>query len=304
MQPYQTNHLHYRGFMPKLKPNLALPPPNILVLVSIASTQLGSAFAKTIIQEIGPTTTVLLRIGLGAIALLLLQRPQLKGYTRANYLLMILFGLSMAAMNLSFYGAIERIPLGIAVTLEFIGPLGVACANSRRILDLLWILLAAVGIFLLAPKGSSLDPLGVALALLAAFFWGAYILLSAKIGKVFADINGLGLMSAVLAVGTLGLLPLSILSGGLTRLEPKFLAAGIAIAILSSAIPYTFELEALKKLPIRVFGVLMSIEPAFAAFLGFIILREKLELRALVAIALVTFASVGASAFEKRPHLK
>ncbi len=291
--------------MPKLKPNLALPPPNILVLVSIASTQLGSAFAKTIIQEIGSTTTVLLRVGLGAIALLLLQRPHLKGYTRDNYLLMVLFGLSMAAMNLSFYGAIERIPLGIAVTLEFIGPLGVACANSRRILDLLWIFLAGVGIFLLAPtQGSFLDPLGVALALLAAFFWGTYILLSAKIGKVFADINGLGLMSAVLAVGTLGLLPLSILSGGLTRLEPKFLAAGIAIAILSSAIPYTFELEALKKLPIRVFGVLMSIEPAFAAFFGFIILQEKLELRALIAIILVTFASVGASTFEKRSSLK
>ncbi|WP_319419828.1 EamA family transporter [Pleurocapsa sp. FMAR1] len=291
--------------MPKLKLNLALPPPNILVLVSIASTQLGSAFAKTIIQEIGSTTTVLLRVGLGAIALLLLQRPQLKGYTRANYLLMILFGLSMAAMNLSFYGAIERIPLGIAVTLEFIGPLGVACANSRRILDLLWIFFAGVGIFLLAPvQGSSLDPLGVALAFSAAFFWGAYILLSAKIGKVFADVNGLGLMSAVLMVGTLALLPLSILSGGLTRLEPKFLAIGMVVAILSSAIPYTFELEALKKLPIRVFGVLMSLEPAIATFLGFIILREKLELRALVAITLVSFASVGASAFEKRSRLK
>lgn len=291
--------------MPELKPNLALPPPTILVLVSIASTQLGSAFAKTIIQELGSTTAVLLRVGLGGVVLLLLQRPQLKGYTRANYLLLILFGLGMAAMNLSFYAAIERIPLGIAVTLEFVGPLGVACANSRQLLDLLWVFLAGVGIFLLAPiEGSSLDPLGVALALLAAFFWGTYILLAARIGKVFARVNGLALMTAALAAGTVGLLPLSILSGGLTRLEPKFLAAGLGVAILSSVIPYTFELEALKKLPVRVFGVLMSIEPAIATLLGFIILQEQLEPRAIVAVILVTLASVGTSAFEKRQSVK
>ena len=288
-----------------LKPNLALPPPTILVSISICSTQLGSAFAKNLIEELGSITTVLLRIGLGAIALFLIQRPQLKGYTRANYLLLILFGLGMAAMNLSFYAAIARIPLGVAVTLEFVGPLGVACANSRRVLDLFWIFLAGVGIFLLAPvEGSSLDPIGVGLALVAAFFWGTYILLSAKVGKVFADLNGIALMTAALAVGTLGLLPLGILSGDLTRLEPKFLAAGLGVAILSSAIPYTFELEALKKLPVRVFGVLMSLEPAIATILGWIILQEKLEFRAIVAVFLVTLASVGASALEKRQSVK
>ena len=288
-----------------LKPNIALPPPTILVLISIASTQLGSAFAKNIIQELGSITTVLLRVGLGAIVLFLVQRPQFKGYTRANYLLLILFGLGMAAMNLSFYAAIARIPLGVAVTLEFVGPLGVACANSRQILDLLWIFLAGVGIFLLAPvEGSSLDPIGVGLALLAAFFWGTYILLSARVGKVFADINGIALMAAALAAGTLGLLPLGILSQSFTRLEPKFWAAGLGVAILSSAIPYTFELEALKKLPVRVFGVLMSLEPAIATLLGFIILQETLEFRAIMAVVLVTLASVGASAFEKRPSVK
>ncbi|HEY9771767.1 MAG TPA: EamA family transporter [Coleofasciculaceae cyanobacterium] len=287
--------------MSKFKPNLALPPPTTLVLISIASTQLGSAIAKNIIQELGPTITVLLRVGLGAIALLLIQRPQLKGYTRADYLLLIVFGLEMAAMNLSFYAAIARIPLGVAVTLEFIGPLGVACANSRQILDLLWIFLAGVGIFLLAPlEGSSLDPIGVGLALLAAFFWGTYILLSARVGRVFANINAIALMSAALAVGTLGLLPLGILSPGLTKLEPRFLAAGLGLAILSSVIPYTFELEALKKLPIRVFGVLMSLEPAIATLLGWIILRERLEFQAIVAVALITLASVGSSAWEKR----
>ena len=287
------------------KPNLALPPPTVLVLISIASTQLGSAFAKNIIQELGSITTVLLRVGLGAIALFLIQRPKLTGYTRNDYLLLILFGLDMAAMNLSFYAAIARIPLGVAVTLEFVGPLGVACANSRQILDLLWIFLAGVGIFLLAPfEGTFLDPVGVGLALLAAFFWGAYILLSARVGRVFTTINGVALMTAALIVGTLGLLPLGIISGGFSRLEPRFLLAGLGVAILSSAIPYTFELEALKKLPIRVFGVLMSLEPAIATVLGFIILQERLELRAIVAVVLVTLASVGASAFEKRQSVK
>ena len=287
-----------------LKPNLALPPPTILVLISIASTQLGSAFAKNIIQELGSITTVLLRVGLGAIALFLIQRPQLKGYTHPDYLVLILFGLGMAAMNLSFYAAIARIPLGVAVTLEFIGPLGVACANSRRILDLLWIFLAGVGIFLLAPvTGSSLDPMGVGLALLAGFFWGTYILLSARVGKIFAEIDGIALMAAALVIGTLGLLPLGVLSGDLTRLEPQFLVAGLGVAILSSAIPYTFELEALKKLPVRVFGVLMSLEPAIATLLGFTILQETLELRAIVAVILVTLASFGASLFEKRRSL-
>ena len=287
------------------KPNSALPPPTILVLISIASTQLGSAFAKNIIQELGSITTALLRVGLGAIALLLIQRPQLKGYNRNDYLLLILFGLGMAAMNLSFYAAIARIPLGVAVTLEFIGPLGVACANSRQILDLLWIFLAGVGIFLLAPvEGSSLDPVGVGLALLAAFFWGTYILLSARVGKVFSNISGIALMTAALIAGTLGLLPLGILTQDFTQLEPRFLAAGLGVAILSSVIPYTFELEALKKLPVRVFGVLLSLEPAIATVLGFIILQERLELRAIVAVVLVTLASIGASVFEKRQSVK
>lgn len=285
--------------MSKLQTNLVLPPATVLVMISIASTQLGSAFAKSIIQELGSTTTVLMRVGLGATVLLLLQRPKLQGYSYADYSFLILFGLVMAAMNLSFYAAIDRIPLGIAVTLEFVGPLGVACANSRSFLDLIWIFLAGVGIFLLAPvNGSSLDPLGIAMALLAAFFWGGYILLSAKVGRIFREINGIALMTAALVVGTLGLLPLSILSGGLAKLEPRFLAAGLGVAILSSAIPYTVELEALKKLPVRVFGVLMSLEPAIATILGLIILQEKISPRALVAVILVTLASLGTSVFE------
>ncbi len=290
--------------MPKLQGNPTLPSATILVFVSIASTQLGSALAKTVIQELGSVTTVLMRVGFGAVVLLLLQRPKLKGYNYSAYGLLILFGLVMAAMNLSFYAAIEQIPLGIAVTLEFLGPLGVACLNSRQLLDLFWIFLAGIGIFLLAPiTGSSLDPLGVTFALLAAICWGAYILLSAKVGKVFAETKGIALMTAALAAGTVVLLPFGILSTGITKLEPKFLAIGLGVAILSSAIPYTVELEALKKIPIRVFGVLMSLEPAIATLLGLIILKETISDRALVAIILVSLASLGSSLFEKRRSL-
>ncbi|MGD1918277.1 MAG: DMT family transporter [Pleurocapsa sp.] len=290
--------------MPKLQGNPTLPSATILVFVSIASTQLGSALAKTVIQELGSVTTVLMRVGFGAVVLLLLQRPKLKGYNYSAYGLLILFGLVMAAMNLSFYAAIEQIPLGIAVTLEFLGPLGVACLNSRQLLYLFWIFLAGIGIFLLAPiTGSSLEPLGVTFALLAAICWGAYILLSAKVGKVFAETKGIALMTAALAAGTVVLLPFGILSTGITKLEPKFLAIGLGVANLSSAIPYTVELAALKKIPIRVFGVLMSLEPAIATLLGLIILKETISDRALVAIILVSLASLGSSLFEKRRSL-
>ena len=282
--------------MSKFSADTVLSSGTILVFISIISTQLGSALAKTVIQELGSTTTVLMRVGLGAIALLLLQRPKLQGYGYSDYGFLILFGLVMAGMNFSFYGAIDRLPLGVAVTIEFIGPLGVACLNSRQLLDLLWIFLAGIGIFLLAPVGgSSLNPVGVAFALLAAFCWGAYILLSAKVGRIFAGVNGVAVMTAALVIATIGILPFGIFTGGINKLEPKFIAAGLGIAILSSAIPYTFELEALKKLPIRVFGVLLSLEPALAAIAGLIILQEKISDRAISAIVLVTLASLGSS---------
>lgn len=284
------------NIMSKLSLDTVLPPGTILVLISIVSTQLGSALAKTVIQELGSATTVMMRVGLGAIVLLLLRRPKLQGYSYSNYCLLILFGLVMAGMNLSFYAAIDRLPLGIAVTLEFIGPLGVACLNSRQLLDLLWIFLAGIGILLLAPvPSSSLNPVGVAFALLAAFFWGSYILLSAQVGRIFAKVKGISLMAAALAIAAVGLLPLGIFSGGMSKLEPRFWAAGLGIAVLSSAIPYTAELEALKKLPIRVFGVLLSLEPMIATLLGLIILKEKISDRAIVAVVLVTFASFGSS---------
>ena len=273
-------------------------PPTGLVLLAIGSTQLGAAIAKSLFQELGPAGTVLLRVGFAALVLLLWWRPRLSGYVRANYLLVIVFGLTLAAMNLSFYSAIERIPLGVAVTVEFVGPLGVALAGSRRLLDLLWIVLAAVGILLLAPwGGEKLDLLGVALALLAGSLWATYILLSVRVGRAFT--GGAGLAIAM-SVGTVVLLPLGVLGGGTALLDPRLLCAGFGVALLSSALPYSLELEALRRLPASVFGVLMSLEPAIAAVVGFVILGEKLGLRAIIAVFLVTLATLGASLFKKR----
>ena len=237
-----------------------------------------------------------MRVGFAALVLLVLWRPSVGGFARGGYLVAVLFGLALAAMNLTLYLALDRIPLGVAVTLEFVGPLGVAVAGSRRLLDLLWAVLAAAGILLLAPLNilgdADLDPVGVALALLAGCFWASYILLSARTGSEFP--GGTGLVIA-LWIATVALVPVGIMGGGLALLDPRLLLVGFGVAMLSSAIPYSFELEALRKLPARVFGVLMSLEPAVAALIGFLVLGERLGLRALAAVALVTFAAVGAS---------
>lgn len=273
-------------------------PPTGLVLLSIGSTQLGAAIAKSLFNEVGPAGTVFLRVGFAALVLLLLWRPQLKGYTRANYLVAILFGLTLAGMNFTFYSAIERIPLGIAVTLEFVGPLGVAVAGSRRLLDLLWIVLAAIGIVLLAPLGEAkLDVLGLVLALLAGSFWAAYIILSARVGRAFPGGAGLAIAMCIAAVV---LLPVGVLDGGASLLNPWLLTKGFGVALLSSALPYSLELSVLRRMSTRVFGVLLSLEPAIAAVVGFVILGEELSPRAIIAVSLVTVATVGASRFGAR----
>lgn len=206
---------------------------------------------------------------------------------------MVLFGLALACMNFAFYAALQRIPLGIAVAIEFVGPLVVAVAGSRRPLDLVWVALAAGGIALLAPwAGGGLDPLGVALALVAGACWGCYILLSARTGRLFPGGTGLALAMAVAAVALLA--PgIAVARGAL--LNPLNLLEGAGVAIFSSAIPYSLEIEALRRMPARVFGILMSLEPAVAALVGFLLLREHLSPRDLSAIALVMAASLGVS---------
>ena len=268
-------------------------PPTLLVLVAVSSVQFGGAFAKTLFDEIGPGGTVFLRVLFAALILCALWRPALAGRSAADWRLISAYGLVLVAMNLSFYEALDRIPLGIAVTFEFVGPLGVAIAGSRRALDLLWVVLAAAGILLLSDFGTAdLDGLGVALALLAGAFWAAYILLAARVGRRYPGGQGLALG---MAVGVLMVAPVGLADAGGDLLDAEVLAIGLAVAILSSAIPYTLELEALRRMPQGVFGVLMSLEPAAAALAGFIVLGEGLATREVVAIALVVTASAGAA---------
>jgi inner membrane transporter RhtA len=269
-------------------------PPTLLVLGSIASVQFGAAFAKTLFDELGAGGTVFLRTLVAAIVLALIWRPRLAGHERRDLVLALVFGLVLAAMNFCFYSSIERIPLGIAVTFEFVGPLGVAVFGSRRPLDLLWVVLAATGILLLSELGTGggLDRLGVALALLAGVLWAAYILLSARMGRAFPGGAGLAL---AMVVATIPLAPVGIAQGGSELLVPELLLAGVAVGVLGSAIPYALELEALRTMPVAVFGVLMSLEPAVAAVAGFLVLDEGLVTREVVAIALVVAASAGAA---------
>ena len=272
-------------------------PPVVLVLGAISSVQVGAALAKTLFDEIGASGTVFIRVLFAALVLVLVWRPRVSDRSRGDLWLAVLFGLTLAAMNLAFYSALDRIPLGITVTLEFVGPLGVAVAGSRGALDLLWVGLAAAGILLLSDFGSAdLDGLGVALALLAGGFWAAYILLSARVGRVFPGGSGLAL-AMVVAAGLL--LPVGVADAGADLLVPWILAAGAAVALLSSAIPYSLELEALRHMPPGVFGVLMSLEPALAAVAGYFVLGEGLVAREAVAILLVVAASAGAASGAK-----
>ncbi len=260
--------------------------------------QLGAAIAKSLFDELGPSGIVFLRVGFAALVLALIWRPRISGYAGREYLVAALFGFALASMNFCLYQAIDRIPLGVAVTLEFIGPLGVAVAGSRRLLDILWAALAAAGILMLAPLGVlgevDLDPVGVLLALLAGVFWASYIVLSARTGSIFP--GGTGLVIA-LCLGAVLLAPVGVVGGRYALLDPWLLLVGFGVAMLSSAVPYSLELEALRKLPARVFGVLMSLEPAVAALIGLFVLGERLGLRSVAAILFVTVAAAGASQF-------
>jgi inner membrane transporter RhtA len=272
---------------------LARAPSGGLVLSAIASVQFGASLAATLFQRLGPGGTAFLRLASAAVVLFAVWRPRVRGRGRSELLLAVVFGLVLALMNLSFYEAVARIPLGIAVAVEFVGPLAVAVAGSRRALDLLWVALAVLGIVALTHGGAhALDGTGVLLALIAGCLWGGYILLNARLGQAFEGSTGLTLALCVAAVA---MLPVGIASGGSHLLEPGSLLLGGAVGVLSSAIPYSFEVEALRRIAPAVFGVLMSLEPAVAALAGFLVLGQTLGLRALAGIALVMVASVGAS---------
>jgi inner membrane transporter RhtA len=223
--------------------------------------------------------------------LLAIWRPSPRAHSRSELWLAALFGLVLAFMNLTFYEALDRIHLGIAVTLEFIGPLGVAIAGSRTRLDLLWAALAATGVVLLGGIGAT-NVAGVVLALVAGGFWASYILINARVGRTFSGGGGLAL---AMAIGSIPLIPIGIADAGSNLLEPRLLAIAAGVALLSSVVPYSLELEALRRIRPHVFGVLMSMEPAMAALAGFVVIGQNLSALDIAAIALVVIASAGAT---------
>ncbi|MFI8167973.1 EamA family transporter [Streptomyces sp. NPDC085931] len=263
-----------------------------LVLAGGVSVQFGGALAVTLMPRAGALGVVALRLLVAAVVLLLVCRPRLRGHSRADWGTVVVFGVTMAAMNGLFYQAVARIPLGPAVTLEVLGPLALSVLASRRAINVVWAALALAGVFLLGGGGfSGLDPAGAAFALGAGAMWAAYIVFSARTGRRFPQADGLAL---AMAVGAVLFLPLGIAESGTKLLDPVTLGLGAAVALLSSVLPYTLELLALRRLPASTFAILMSLEPALAATAGFLILDQSLTAPEAAAIALVIAASMGA----------
>jgi inner membrane transporter RhtA len=269
----------------------AVPPP-AQVLAGIVSVQIGAVLAKQLFATVGSTGSVALRIFFAAVVLLVVWRPSLRLGRRA-WAVVAAYGLVLGAMNLSFYLALMQLPLGVTVTITFLGPLAVAIGGSRRWLDGVWALLAAGGVVLLAEGGGGDLPLiGILFALVTAACWASYILLSAALERHSSDGGGLALGMALAA---LVVIPAGIAEAGTALLEPWVMLVGLGVALLSSVIPYSLELEALRRMPPKVFGVLMSLEPAVAAFVGLLLLGEVLGATQWAAVLMVVVASIGAT---------
>lgn len=270
-----------------------LVSPVWLVLVGILSVQFGAGIAKSLFDEVAPTTIVWLRLVTSAVVLVAVARPVLRGRSRQDWLVVLAFGVSLGTMNWAIYQAFARIPLGVAVTLEFVGPLTLAVLGSRRVRDLLWVLLAGLGVAVLGLEGGGdVTVLGVVFALLAGAMWAAYILLSAQTGSRWPGFDGLALASVV---ATVLLTPFAIGEGGGDLLDPRILVLGAVVGLLSSVVPYSCELVALRSIRPSVFSVLMSLEPAAAALAGIVVLREFLSAAQWLAMVCVVVASVGAT---------
>jgi inner membrane transporter RhtA len=267
-----------------------LPAP-LLVLVAIASVQCGSAVARGLFDDLGAAGVTLLRLGLASLLLLLVLRPRVRSWSRAAWRAALLLGCAMAGMNLVFYLAIRTVPLGVAVTVEFVGPLLLALAQTRRLLDLVWAVLAGGGVVLLGADSTGGVPLsGLALALVAGLFWAAYILASAHVGRTLPGTDGLAI---ALAVAALLVLPFGAAGASEVLRRPGLLLPAFGVAVLSSVLSYGLELSALRRIPTRVFGILMSLEPGAAAIAGLLVLDQRLHLREIGALVMVSAASAG-----------
>jgi inner membrane transporter RhtA len=272
-------------------------PAPLLVLGAVASVQTGSAVARTLFDALGASGVVLLRLGLSSLLLLAVLRPRFWRWSGASVRSAVLLGVAMAGMNSVFYLAIRTVPLGVAVTVEFAGPLLVALAQTRRWQDLSWVALAGTGVALLGLDGSGAPLSGLALAFLAGLFWGAYILASARMGALLPGTGGL---AVALLVATVLVLPFGAVGAAGAFLDLRLLLGAAAVAVLSSVVPYGAELAALRRIPTRVFGVLMSLQPAAAAVAGLLVLGQRLGARELVALVLVSAASAGVTLGRRR----
>ena len=272
-------------------------PAPLLVLAAVASVQTGSAVARTLFDALGAPGVVVLRLGLSSLLLLAVLRPRFWRWSAASLRSAVLLGVAMAGMNSVFYLSIRTVPLGVAVTVEFAGPLLVALVQTRRWRDLSWVALAGCGVALLGLDGSGAPLAGLALAFLAGLFWGGYILASAKVGALLPGTGGL---AVALAVSTLLVLPFGATGAAAAFTDPWLLLGGAAVAVLSSVVPYGAELAALRRIPTRVFGVLMSLQPAAAALAGLLVLGQRLGLREVLALLLVSAASAGVTLGRRR----
>ncbi len=266
--------------------------PVTLVLIGIMSVQFGAAVSKGLFDEIPPVGMVFLRLATSSLILLALARPRMGGHPASAWRPVLALGLALGAMNWAFYESFARIPLGVAVTIEFVGPLAVAAVGSRRPRDLVWVALAALGIVLFGAGPTKIDALGFALALLAGGCWALYILATASTGRRWPGVDGLAVASTI---ATVVIAPFAVAQAGSSLLDPRLLALGALVGLLSSVVPYSLEMIALRSLPPRVFGILMSLEPAVAGLVAALLLQEWLSPVQLVAMACVIAASVGAA---------
>jgi inner membrane transporter RhtA len=277
----------------------AVPAP-VLVLMSIISVQVGSAIARTLFDDLGAAGIALLRLGIAALVLGAAFRPRVWRWSAAAWRAAALLGLVMAGMNLIFYLSLRTVPLGTAVTVEFMGPLLLALVQTRRLIDLLWALLAAAGVLLLGLDSGGAAPLaGMALALVAGLCWAGYIVLSARLGSL---VPGTGGLAVSLGVAALAVLPFGAHGAAAVAGHPALLIGGTAVALLSSVLSYGLEINALRHLPTRVFGILMSLQPAAAAIAGLFVLHQRLGGREIAALALVSLASLAATLGRRGPR--
>ncbi|WIE62536.1 EamA family transporter [Curtobacterium sp. MCLR17_032] len=274
-------------------------PAPLLALTAMLSVQIGAAVAKTRFDEVGSVGAATLRLVIGAVVLALVVRPRVRHWTRAQWLAAVLLGLALGGMNLFIYVAFATIPIGVAVTIEFLGPLTLSLAHTRRWRDAVWAVLALAGVVLLGVGPSAIgDVGGVLAAVLAAGCWAAYIVMNRRVGAAIPGIDGLAVSMLVAMVVALPFGLRSAVAG--VAGDPTLLVVFAVVGLLSSVLPYALEMSALRRMPTRVFGVLQSLGPAIAALAGLVVLREALSVLEVVALVCVTAASAGVTLTARR----